>query len=315
MVEPLASLRIVNLRFSYKGREALAGLDFSVERGELFGLVGPNGSGKSTLLRIISTALPCPAGCVAVDGFDPARDGDAVRRRIGVAFQSPSLDLKLSVEENIRCQGYLFGLRGKDLSRRIDSLLERFQLGQRRRERVETLSGGLRRRVELAKTLLHRPSLLLLDEPSTGLDPAARQEFWNTVEALRQDQAPTILVATHLMDEAEKCGRVALMDEGRLVALDTPGALKQELGGEVLTLESANPEKLAAGLVERMGLPAEAIDGVVRLALDSGRSSLPRILQTFQREIDGLHVTKPTLHDVFIARTGHRLADREAGKS
>ena len=301
------ALRIEGLSFDYGRRQALRELTLGVGRGELLGLLGPNGSGKSTLLRLLSTLLPCPPGRVWIDGLDPARQGDAVRRRIGVAFQSPSLDGKLTVQENVRFQGWLYGMHGAPLAARSEHLLTRFGLVARRHERVETLSGGLQRRVELAKALLHAPPLLLLDEPSTGLDPAARLEFWNTLHALRADGSLTIVVATHLMDEAERCDRVALMDEGRLVAADTPRALKSALGGEVLTLECGDPAGLAAALHARLGLSAQAVNGVVRLAEGTGREAIARILQTFAEDVLALHVSKPTLEDVFIARTGHRF--------
>ncbi|MBI3993700.1 MAG: ABC transporter ATP-binding protein [Candidatus Lambdaproteobacteria bacterium] len=302
-----AALRIEALSFDYGRRHALREVTLDVGRGELLGLLGPNGSGKSTLLRILSTLLPCPPGRVWIDGLDAARQGDAVRRRIGVAFQSPSLDGKLSVQENVRFQGWLYGLHGAALAARGDALLTRFGLAARRHERAETLSGGLQRRVELAKALLHAPPLLLLDEPSTGLDPAARLEFWNTLHALRAEGALTIVAATHLMDEAERCDRVALMDEGRLMVADTPAALKSALGGEVLTLECSNPPGLAAALGARLGLAAQAVNGVVRLAEGTGREAVARILQTFAADVLALHVSKPTLEDVFIARTGHRF--------
>ncbi|MDH4225458.1 MAG: ABC transporter ATP-binding protein, partial [Deltaproteobacteria bacterium] len=253
------------LTFQYAKRQALNGVDLSVDRGEMFGLLGPNGSGKSTLFKILSTALHPGGGRALIDGLNTVTQGQAVRSRLGVVFQSPSLDPKLTVGENIRFQGYLFGLRGRKLADRVDVMLERFNLTDRRRDKAETLSGGLKRRVELAKTLLHSPGLLLLDEPSTGLDPTARVDLWNTLALLRREEGLSVLVATHLMDEAERCDRVGLMDGGRLVEVDTPEKLKRQVGGDVVTLTTEDPETLARDIVKKTGLPALVADGQVRI--------------------------------------------------
>lgn len=299
-------IRVEGLDFFYGERQVLRGLHLSVRTGEVLGLLGPNGSGKSTLMGLMATLLPAPAGTIHLDGLDPCQDGDGVRRRLGVAFQSPSLDPKLTVAENLRFQGYLFGLRGRALRERMAAMLARFRIAERSTERVEQLSGGLRRRVELAKALLHRPPILLLDEPSTGLDPAARLDFWHALEELRRDETLTVLVATHLMDEADRCDRVALIDEGQLVVVDSPQALKAQVGGTVITLESADPAALQAALVEQ-GTPAELHEGAVRIAQGEGLGALPRLLADHESRIRALHLGRPTLEDVFLARTGHRI--------
>ncbi len=299
-------IQVDGLNFAYGQRQALRGLSLSVRTGEVLGLLGPNGSGKSTLMGLLATVLPAPAGAIRLDGLDPSQDGDGVRHRLGVAFQSPSLDPKLTVAENMRFQGYLFGLHGTALRERTAAMLARFRLTERRGERVEQLSGGLRRRVELAKALLHRPPILLLDEPSTGLDPAARLDFWHALEALREDEPLTVLVATHLMDEADRCDRVALIDEGSLVVVDTPQALKAQLGGTVITLETAEPAALHAALRDQ-GTVAELHDGAVRITQGEGLGALPRLLADHETRIRSLHLGRPTLEDVFLARTGHRI--------
>jgi ABC-2 type transport system ATP-binding protein len=303
---------VERLALRFGARMALDNLDLAVAAGERFALLGPNGSGKSTLLRVLATLLRPSAGHARVDGLDVrGRSGD-VRRRLGVVFQAPTLDGKLTVAENLRFQGHLYGLSGRALAARSDDLLARFGLGERRRDRAETLSGGLRRRVELAKALLHRPSVLLLDEPTSGLDLASRRAFWETLDALHGEGGLTVMVATHLMDEAERCGRVALLDEGRLVALDTPAALKGELGEAVLTLESADPPALARGLAERLGLHGIVQDGVVRVpgAVDAALG--PRLLAQFPDEVSGFRLGRPTLGDVFLARTGHTMTAQSA---
>ena len=293
------------LTFQYAKRQALNGVDLSVDRGEMFGLLGPNGSGKSTLFKILSTALHPGGGRALIDGLNTVTQGQAVRSRLGVVFQSPSLDPKLTVGENIRFQGYLFGLRGRKLADRVDVMLERFNLTDRRRDKAETLSGGLKRRVELAKTLLHSPGLLLLDEPSTGLDPTARVDLWNTLALLRREEGLSVLVATHLMDEAERCDRVGLMDGGRLVEVDTPEKLKRQVGGDVVTLTTEDPETLARDIVKKTGLPALVADGQVRIEGGEGIEVAAKVLEHFRQRVRSVRLGHPTLEDVFMAKTGH----------
>ena len=227
------SLLVVEaLTHRYGERVALKGVSFQVAKGEIFGLLGPNGGGKTTLFRILSTLVMPREGNVRMFGIDVVREQVEIRRRIGVVFQSPSLDRKLTVLENLRHQGHLYNLRGPGLQSRIDQLLSRFGMSDRKGDLVETLSGGQRRRVELAKGLLHKPQVLLLDEPSTGLDPRVRRELSDYLERLRDEDGMTILLTTHLMEEADRCDRLAILDRGELVALSTPRELKEEsIGG------------------------------------------------------------------------------------
>jgi ABC-2 type transport system ATP-binding protein len=304
---PVPAVRLEALTLRYGERTALDGVSLDVAAGELFALLGPNGSGKSTLLRILSTLLRPSSGRALLDGLDVSAQPAAARHRLGVVFQAPGLDARLSVAENLRFQGYLYGWRGRALAARMDALLERFDLGARRRDRAGTLSGGLRRRVELAKALLHRPRVLLLDEPSAGLDLPSRQALWQLLEELRRDDALTVVVATHLMEEAERCARVALLDGGRLVALDSPAALKHGLGETVLTLEAADPVALLALLGQRLGLQGVVQDGQVRLRGHAEPALAPRLLEAFPAQISALRLGRPTLADVFLARTGHAM--------
>jgi ABC-2 type transport system ATP-binding protein len=295
-------------------REALRDVTFSVAQGERLALLGPNGSGKSTLLRILATLLRPSSGGAAIQGHDVAGDPAAVRRCLGTAFQSPSLDGKLTVTENLRFQGYLFGLSGRELAARIALLLERFGLTERARERAEALSGGMKRRVELAKTLLHRPAVLLLDEPSTGLDPAARREFWELLIGYQREAELTVVVATHLLDEADRCGRVALLHEGRLVALDSPEALKAGVGRQVVTVETPDPPALADRIVRQLGIAATPDGGCVRLEAggkDGGLELAARVLHAFPREALAVRLGHPSLEDAFLALTGHTIADTQ----
>lgn len=310
------ALEVLDVSFRYVEREALKEVGFSVERGEIFGLLGPNGGGKTTLFRLLSTLLPMQSGEVKLLGCDVASQPQAVRRRIGVTFQSPSIDGKLTVAENLRHQAHLYGLLGREATSRIDELVRQLGLVDRVRQPVGSLSGGLKRRVEIAKSLLHRPGMLLLDEPSTGLDPGARHDLWAYLTRLREERQVTILVTTHLMDEAERCGRLGILDQGRLVALGTPDVLRQSVGGDCLTIQSSDPSGLAERIVSQFGVTPQRIDDVLRIEREAGHELLRDLVAAFPSEITAVSLAKPTLEDVFIARTGHRFwnADAEVKK-
>lgn len=273
-------------------------MTFAVASGEVFGLLGPNGGGKTTLFRILSTALDPTSGTARVGGVD-VRDA-AVRRKIGVVFQSPALDKKLTVSENLLHHGHLYGVGGRALRDRIGEMLGRFGLADRAGDRVETLSGGLQRRVEIAKGLLPRPEVLLLDEPSTGLDPGARRDLW---EQLRGLEGVTVLLTTHLLEEAEKCGRLGILHRGKLVALGAPHALRSEIGGDVVTVRSADPAALAEGIRARFGVEPQIVDGTVRLSRERGHELVGPIAEAFPGRVESVTVAKPSLEDVFHART------------
>jgi ABC-2 type transport system ATP-binding protein len=292
------SVDVDGLTHRYGERTALDGVSFTVRGGEVFGLVGPNGGGKTTLFKILSTALTPSSGTARVAGID-VRDG-AVRRRIGVVFQSPSLDGKLRVGENLLHHGHLYGLSGAALRARIDEELSRFGLADRKEDRVEKLSGGLQRRVELAKALLHRPEVLLLDEPSTGLDPGARRDLW---DALRSLKGVTVLLTTHLLEEAERCDRLAILHKGRIAALGEPMALRGEIGGDIVSMRSRDPGRLAAAIREKLGEEPQVVDATVRLSKDRGHEVVVRLVESFPGLIESVTVAKPSLEDVFLART------------
>jgi ABC-2 type transport system ATP-binding protein len=297
-----------SIAHSYGSRRALDGVSFSVARGECFGLLGPNGGGKTTLFRILSTLITPDEGKARIAGFDVRQNLRDVRRRIGVVFQAPALDIRLTVAENLKHQGRLYGLTGRRLSARTEALLEEFGLAERRKELVLSLSGGLRRRVELVRALLHEPGVLLLDEPSTGLDPIVRRDFWNHLERLRRERNVTVLLTTHLMDEADLCDRIGILDEGRLVALDTPEGLKSRLGGDVVTVRGRDPEKLALEIGARFGGDVRLMDGEVRLERDRGHEFVTGLVEAFPGRFDSITVSRPTLGDVFIQLTGHTFS-------
>jgi ABC-2 type transport system ATP-binding protein len=305
---PSAVISVENLVHRYEQRTALNGVSFEVRRAELFGLLGPNGSGKTTLFRILSTLMLPTAGRAVILGHDAAIDPAGLRRKIGVVFQAQSVDPKLTAYENLWHQGHLYGLRGAALKNRIREMLGRVALLDRANEIVETFSGGMQRRIELAKGLLHGPGVLLLDEPTTGLDPGARRDLWQYLHALRDEEQVSVLVTTHLMEEAERCDRLAILSEGNLVALGTPAELKGEIGGDIIQLEALrDAEELAAGLRSRFRLEPSVVGNSVRLERTAGHRFVTEIVEAFPGLIQSISVSKPSLEDVFIQRTGHRF--------
>jgi ABC-2 type transport system ATP-binding protein len=298
---------VERLTHRYGERVALSDLSLHTNRREMIGLLGPNGSGKSTLFQILATLISPQDGEVEVAGFSVRRYPEAVRQRIGVVFQQASVDRQLTVEENLACQGALYGLDGAVLHQRVNALLEQFRLTDRRADRCGTLSGGLRRRVEIAKALLHEPQVLLLDEPSTGLDPAARRDLFVALEALRSRKDLTVLLTTHLLDEAERCDRLVLLHAGRRVDEGTPAELKAKLAGDVIAFESDDPAALAAGLDERFSLAPQVLANEVRIEHDAPHRFVATAVEAFPGMIQGVAFHKPTLEDVFLARTGARL--------
>lgn len=301
------AVEVASLRHLYGSREALAGISFSVSRGEIFGVLGPNGGGKTTLFKVLSTLLTPSSGNVQVFGHDLGNEPDAVRSHLGVVFQSPSLDPKLTVMENLRHHGHLYGVHGAAFRERARAVLDRMGLTDRARDLVETLSGGLQRRTELAKALMHRPDLLLLDEASTGLDPGARRDFTEYLARLRDHDGVTVLLTTHILDEAERCDRVGILHRGRLVALGNPGELKARLGGDVVVIQTANPPELQVKLRERFGCDPLLVDGVLRVERPRGHEFVREVVEAFPGEVQSVTSGRPTLEDVFVHLTGQRL--------
>jgi ABC-2 type transport system ATP-binding protein len=302
-----AAVEVNSLSFSYKERQALNDLAFSVERGEVFGFLGPNGSGKTTLFKILSTLLPVQSGDAFMLGYDLRGDTNALRRRIGVVFQHPSIDHKLTVGENLMHHGHLFSLKGERLSERSAAMLGWLGLSERVNDLAETLSGGLARRVELAQAFLHQPELLILDEPSTGLDPSARREFLSYVARLRDEQKVTIILTTHYMEEAERCDRLGILHEGRLVALAPPSDLKSQVGGDVVVINTKNAETLRQQMQLRMRTQPVLVDGSLRIERPRGHEFVRDVVEAFGEQIESVTFGKPTLEDVFVHVTGRRF--------
>ncbi len=311
--QPIIAVR--DLVHRYQDRTALNGISFDVKPAELFGLLGPNGSGKTTLFRILSTLMVPTSGTATIAGLDAVRQPGALRRRIGVVFQAQSVDPKLTAYENLWHQGHLYGLRGAALKARIHEILTRVGLLDRAGDYVETFSGGMQRRIELAKGLLHHPEVLLLDEPTTGLDPGARRDLWQYLAVLRDQERVSVIVTTHLMEEAQRCDRLAILNEGHLVALGTPDALTREIGGDVILLEASDPQSLADRIRDKFHVDAAVMENQVRIEIENGHRFVPDVVEAFPGEIQSLSVSKPTLEDVFIHRTGHRFWSEDTEES
>jgi ABC-2 type transport system ATP-binding protein len=310
------AVNAVELTRAYGERVALNRVSFAVDRGEIFALLGPNGGGKTTLFRILATLLPPTSGSFTVAGLDPTRSVTALRRKLGVVFQSPSLDRKLTVRENLLVQGALYGLAGRGLASRLTEALRSLSILDRADDLVETLSGGLARRAEIAKALLHGPEVLLLDEPSTGLDPGARRDLIDTLAGLSRG-GTTILLTTHLLEEAEAAGRIGIIDHGTLLALGSPVALKSTVGGDVIAVETAgNAEaaELSRAIAARFSGRAGAVSAVgptVRLELPKAHEFVPALVEAFPGRFRSVTLGAPSLEDVFVARTGRRFREAD----
>lgn len=311
----MLAVRAQQLRHRYGRREALGGLDLDVDEGEILALLGPNGSGKTTFFRLVTTYFSVQAGDLWVFGYDARLQIDAIRKQLGVVFQHPSLDKKLTVRENLWHHGRLHQLSSHDIRQQTQIQLARFAVQDRENHLVETLSGGLARRVELAKALLSKPRLLVLDEPSSGLDPGARRDLWDALRLLRQDGV-TILLTTHLLDEAERSDKVAILDEGQLVGLGAPAALRSEVGGDVVWLQTEKNDLLTNLLqrwlddyswTDRAKLVSGEWSEGIRLECVDGYNLVSQLPPESRALIQAVSISKPTLEDVFLLRTGHRF--------
>jgi ABC-2 type transport system ATP-binding protein len=305
-------IEVAGLEKRYGAVEAVRGVDFQVEPGETFGFLGPNGAGKSTTINILCTLTRPTAGIARVAGHDVLTERDAVRRTIGLVFQDPTLDVELTAEQNLRFHAELYGVPKAGLRERIDDMLQMVGLGERRGSQVQTFSGGMRRRLEIARGLLHSPRVLFLDEPTIGLDPQSRASVWEYIGALRRREDITVFLTTHYMDEAEHCDRIAIIDSGRIVALDTPEALKAGVGKDRVQITTSDDEAAIAALRSRFGIEAGMHSGEVTFAVADGERFVPRLFAELGVPIQTVSVARPTLDDVFLAHTGTTIRDAEA---
>ncbi len=291
---------------------AVDGVSFEVEEGEVFGFLGPNGAGKTTTISMLCTLLNPTRGRAWVNGYDVVGQRDDVRASIGIVFQDPSLDQYLTGLENMRFHAAVYGV-ARDVARdRIDELMRMVDLYDRRKDQVLTYSGGMRRRLEVARGLVHYPSVLFLDEPTIGLDPQSRKHLWNYVLDLAKKENITIFLTTHYMEEAEHCSRIAIMDHGKVIALDTPEGLKKSIGGDALTISTADDEEASRFLRESMGFDPHPVADGIHVAVPNGDAAIPRILSALPVGVESVKLTRPTLDDVFIELTGRQLRDEQS---
>ncbi|MGH9868889.1 MAG: ABC transporter ATP-binding protein [Candidatus Polarisedimenticolia bacterium] len=306
-----SAIDVTHLQHRFGDRVALSDVSFTVPRGQMAALLGPNGGGKTTLFRILATLLRPGGGDAGILGHSVSRDPDGVRRCLGVVFQSPSLDRMLTTRENLRHHGMLHGLHGALLESRLAEALDLVRLTDRAHERAGQLSGGLQRRAELAKSLMHRPDVLLLDEPSTGLDPGARRDFLGHLATLAEGGV-TVLLTTHFMEEAERCQWAGILHEGRLVAWDSPDRLKASIGGDVVMVRGKDPQALAGKVRERFGLHPTWVDGTLRYEAEAGHRLAAALVDAFPDDVTSVTWGRPTLEDVFTHLTGRTLSEAAA---
>jgi ABC-2 type transport system ATP-binding protein len=297
----------------YGDLTAVAGIDLEVKPGEVFGFLGPNGAGKSTTISMLCTLLAPTAGVARVAGIDVVHDPAAVRQRIGLVFQDPSLDDQLTASENLEFHAFIYGVLPADRRRRIDEMLAMMQLSDRASSQVRTFSGGMKRRLEIARGMLHQPQILFLDEPTLGLDPQTRKSIWTHLNELRTKKGVTIFMTTHYMDEAEYCDRIAIIDHGKIVALGTPDELKAMVGGDVVTITSQSPEDAAREIETLLGVKAARDNGTLRMEVADGKAFVPRLVRELTAPVDTVQLRRPSLDDVFLKLTGRAIRDEEIG--
>ena len=297
----------------YGNLEAVRGIDLQVRQGEIFGFLGPNGAGKSTTISILSTLLKPTSGSAFVAGLNVAEDPGGVRARIGLVFQDPSLDDQLTARENLEFHAFLYGLSSPVRRQRIEEALAMVELSDRATSYVKTFSGGMKRRLEIARGVLHYPEVLFLDEPTLGLDPQTRARIWEYLHELRRREAITIFMTTHYMDEAEFCDRIAIIDHGTIVALGTPDQLKAQVGGDIVSVTTSDNSAAAAEIKEHFQIEPNAADGTLRLEVEDGASFLPTLLRRLSVPVTTVSLSRPSLDTVFIKLTGRTIREEEAG--
>jgi ABC-2 type transport system ATP-binding protein len=305
------AIDVIGLAKSFDEVEAVRGVDFEVATGEVFGFLGPNGAGKSTTINMLCTLAKPTAGRATVAGYDIVEQRDDVRRHIGLVFQDPTLDGYLSAHENLRLHAELYGVERSLVAPRMKQVLDMVGLWERKDSPVATFSGGMRRRLEIARGLMHSPRVLFLDEPTIGLDPQTRSSIWSYIKLLKETEDITIFMTTHYMDEAEFCDRIAIMDQGRIVVLDTPAALKASVGADRITIDTEDDDAAIRALAEGFGIEAQLAEGAVTFGVPGGAEFVPRLFAELGVPIRSVSVSRPTLDDVFMSYTGTTIRDAE----
>ncbi len=310
-----AAVSVTGLEKSYGDFQAVRGIDLNIDSGETFGFLGPNGAGKSTTISMLCTLVTPTGGSARVAGHDVVRERDEVRRNIGLVFQDTTLDTYLTAERNLRLHAELYGIPRGAVDGRLRQVLDMVGLWDRRSSKVSTFSGGMKRRLEIARGLMHSPRVLFLDEPTVGLDPQTRSSIWSYIRELKQAEDITIFLTTHYMDEAEYCDRIAIMDHGQIIALDTPEALKASVGKDRVQIHADDNAAAIAALQAGFGLEATVAEGAVTFAVEHGEQFVPRLFAEFPLPIRAVHVARPTLDDVFMSYTGTTIRDAETTSS
>jgi ABC-2 type transport system ATP-binding protein len=305
-------IKVKNLVKKYNGLTAVDHISFSVEKGEIFGFLGPNGAGKTTTINILATLLAPTEGEVYVNNFNILTQKDQVRKSIGLVFQDPSLDDRLTAEENLYFHARLYQVPADEYKKRMVEVLALVDLLDRRKDMVKTFSGGMKRRLEIARGLIHHPAILFLDEPTLGLDPQTRAHLWDYILRLKQEKQMTIFMTTHYMNEAEYCDRLVIIDYGKIVAFDTPANLKKAVGGDIIILESPQPQQLKQEIKQKYGLEAKEENGAITIEISNGKTFLPRLFDELTTKVTSVSLREPTLDDVFLHLTGRKIRDEEA---
>ncbi|MBV9836537.1 MAG: ATP-binding cassette domain-containing protein [Solirubrobacterales bacterium] len=308
---PTAAIAVNGLAKNFGEVKAVRGVEFEVATGEVFGFLGPNGAGKTTTINMLCTLVKPSAGSATVAGHDVVRERDDVRRNIGLVFQDPTLDGYLTAEQNLRLHAELYGVQSSLVPARMEQVLTMVGLWDRKDHTVATFSGGMRRRLEIARGLMHSPRVLFLDEPTIGLDPQTRRSIWTYIRELKEREEITIFMTTHYMDEAEWCDRIAIMDHGQIVALDAPATLKAQVGGDRVAIHTDDDQAAIAALDERFGVEAGVAEGAVTFSIPSGEEFVPRLFAELGMPIRAVSVSRPTLDDVFMSYTGTTIRDAE----
>jgi ABC-2 type transport system ATP-binding protein len=309
------AIEVRGLTKDYGEVRAVKGVEFEVATGEVFGFLGPNGAGKTTTINMLCTLAKPTAGAARVAGHDVVRERDDVRRNIGLVFQDPTLDGYLTAQQNLRLHAELYGVRSDLVAPRMHQVLAMVGLWERKDSAVSTFSGGMRRRLEIARGLMHSPRVLFLDEPTIGLDPQTRRSIWTYIRELKEREEITIFMTTHYMDEAEWCDRIAIMDHGQIVALDPPEALKAQVGKDRVMIHTDDDDAAIAALADRFGIDARMAEGSVTFGVPAGEEFVPRLFSDLGMPITSVSVSRPTLDDVFMSYTGTTIRDAEEDQS
>ena len=311
----MKSIQVENLQKKYGRLEAVKSVSFEVDEGEIFGFLGPNGAGKTTTINVLCTLLNPSGGSASVNGYDVVKQRNEVRRSIGLVFQESTLDEYLTAEQNLLFHSYAYGVSKDIRDQRMKDLLDLVDLWDRRKGKTRTYSGGMKRRLEIVRGLIHHTRVLFLDDPTLGLEPQTRRYIWDYVEDIRVKENLTIFLTTHYMDEAEHCDRIAVIDDGNIVAIDTPDKLKDGVGGDLVMIRATDNEAAAKELGENWSLESETQDDIVKFSVPKGEEFLPEFVRNFKGELLSINVRRPTLDDVFLSLTGRDIRDEEVDES